>query len=175
MLSVLMHPETTVGYPGGAALPLFDAFYDNGEFEFIVSRHEQGVGHIAQGYARVTGTPGVVLVTSGPGSTNMVTPMFDAMLDGTPIVVICGQVATSVQGTHAFQEIDIMSLAKTCTKWCGQVNKVSELPAYLDTAFNFAMSGRPGPTLVAVPKDVGAAMFDNAAAEEVRRVLTKTF
>lgn len=165
-----MRPETTVGYPGGAALPLFDAFYDNGAFEFIVSRHEQGAGHMAQGYARVTGTPGVVLVTSGPGSSNMVTPMFDAMLDGTPIVVICGQVATSVQGTNAFQEIDIMSLAKTCTK-CGQVNKISELPAYLDTAFNIATSGRPGPTLVAVPKDVGAAKFNAAAAEEARRVL----
>lgn len=166
-----MRPETTVGYPGGAALPLFDAFYDNGAFGFIVSRHEQGAGHMAQGYARSTGAPGVVLVTSGPGSSNMVTPMFDAMLDGTPMVVICGQVATSVQGTNAFQEIDIMSLAKTCTKWCGQVNKISELPAYLDTAFNIAMSGRPGPTLVAVPKDVGAAKFNAAAAEEAKRVL----
>ncbi|KUL89463.1 hypothetical protein ZTR_04502 [Talaromyces verruculosus] len=159
------------GYPGGAALPLFDTFYDNGAFEFIVSRHEQGAGHMAQGYARVTGTPGVVLVTSGPGSTNMVTPMFDAMLDGTPIVVICGQVATSVQGTNAFQEIDVMSLAKTCTKWCGQVKKISELPAFLDAAFNIAISGRPGPNLVAVPKDVGLAKFNATAAEEARRVL----
>ncbi|RHZ56257.1 uncharacterized protein CDV56_102487 [Aspergillus thermomutatus] len=163
--------EYVFGYPGGAALPLFDALYNNRSFEFILSRHEQGAGHMAEGYARVSGRPGVVLVTSGPGSSNLVTPMLDALLDGTPLVIFCGQVSTSVQGTGAFQEIEIMSLVKPCTKWCGLVKDISELPACIETAFHIATSGRPGPTLVAIPKDVGAALFDIVAVKEARRAI----
>ncbi|KAI9042668.1 thiamine pyrophosphate-binding protein [Aspergillus affinis] len=148
------------GYPGGAALPLFDGIYNASRLEFILVRHEQGAGHMAEGYARASGKPGVVLVTSGPGSSNVATPMLNALLDGTPMVVICGQVATAVQGTGAFQEIDIMGLAKPCTKWATCVQSVGQLPDAVDSAFRCAMDGRQGPTLVAVPKDVGRATFD---------------
>ena len=100
--------DTVFGYPGGAILPVFDAIHDSPYFKFILTRHEQGAGHMAQGYARATGKPGVVLVTSGPGATNTVTPLQDALMDGTPIVVCAGQVATSVLGSDAFQEADVL-------------------------------------------------------------------
>ena len=106
------------GYPGGAILPVFDAIYECPDFDFILSRHEQGAGHMAQGYARVTGKPGIVLVTSGPGATNTITPMQDALMDGTPLIVFAGQVATTAIGTDAFQEADIMGIARPATKWC---------------------------------------------------------
>ncbi|EAW08931.1 acetolactate synthase [Aspergillus clavatus NRRL 1] len=160
--------EYVFGYPGGAALPLFDALHNNRAFEFILSRHEQGAGHMAEGYARVSGQPGVLLVTSGPGSSNLVTPMLDALLDGTPLVVFCGQVSTAVQVTGAFQEIEIMKLAKTCTKWCGLVQDISELPACIEAAFQVATSGRPGPTLVAIPKDIGLVVFDELAFQKAQ-------
>ncbi|KAG9086549.1 Acetolactate synthase, mitochondrial, partial [Ceratobasidium sp. UAMH 11750] len=105
------------GYPGGAILPVFDAIYNSKNFEFILPRHEQGAGHMAEGYARVSGKPGVVLVTSGPGATNVVTPMQDALSDGVPLVVFCGQVATSAIGSDAFQEADIVGISRSCTKW----------------------------------------------------------
>ena len=96
-----------------------------------------------------------MLVTSGPGTSNTVTPMLDGLLNGTPIIVICGQVATSVQGTQAFQEIDVLALARPCTKWCACVQRIADLPASIDAAFHHATSHRPGPTLLAIPKDIG--------------------
>ncbi len=104
------------GYPGGAILPVFDAIYNSKHFEFILPRHEQGAGHMAEGYARASGKPGIVLVTSGPGATNVVTPMQDALSDGTPLIVFCGQVPTSAIGTDAFQEADVVGISRACTK-----------------------------------------------------------
>ncbi|PSN75533.1 acetolactate synthase [Corynespora cassiicola Philippines] len=136
---------------------MFDAIFNSPHINFILPRHEQGAGHMAQGYSRATGKPGVVLVTSGPGCTNVITPMQDALMDGTPLVVICGQVATSRIGSDAFQEADIVGIASACSKWAVTVNKVSELSQRIDDAFEIATSGRPGPVLVAVPVDVSAA------------------
>ncbi|OQD89797.1 hypothetical protein PENANT_c002G07798 [Penicillium antarcticum] len=151
------------GYPGGAALPLFDGIYKTNLFQFILSHHEQGAGHMAEGYANASMKPGVVIVTSGPGSSNLVTPMLNALLDGTPMVAICGQVATAVQGTGAFQEIEIMSLAQTCTKWCASANKVHDLPEIMHEAFRQATSSRPGPVLVSIPKDIGNAVLETVS------------
>ncbi|KAK3050887.1 Acetolactate synthase, mitochondrial [Extremus antarcticus] len=144
------------GYPGGAILPCFDAIYNSKEFEFILPRHEQGAGHMAEGYARATGKPGVVLVTSGPGGTNTVTPMQDALMDGTPLVVFTGQVVTSAIGSDAFQEADMIGISRACTKWNVMVKNIAELPRRINEAFEIATSGRPGPVLVDLPKDVTA-------------------
>ena len=118
---------------------------------------------MAEGYASASGKPGIVLVTSGPGSSNLVTPMLDALMDGRPMIVICGQVSTSVQGTNAFQEIDIMGLARTCTKWAASVERIDDLPAIIHEAFYQATHKRPGPVLVAVPVDVGKEVVDGAS------------
>lgn len=147
------------GYPGGAILPVFDAIYNSPQFDFVLPRHEQGAGHMAEGYARVTGKPGVVLVTSGPGATNVVTPMQDAMSDGIPLVVFCGQVATSLIGSDAFQEADIVGISRSCTKWNVMVKDVAELPRRINEAFKVATSGRPGPVLVDLPKDITAGLL----------------
>ncbi|GAA94134.1 uncharacterized protein L969DRAFT_86244 [Mixia osmundae IAM 14324] len=147
------------GYPGGAILPVFDAIYNSPHFDFVLPRHEQGAGHMAEGYARVSGKPGVVLVTSGPGATNVVTPMQDAMSDGTPLVVFCGQVATSAIGSDAFQEADIVGISRSCTKWNVMVKDITELPRRINEAFRIATSGRPGPVLVDLPKDVTAGIL----------------
>jgi acetolactate synthase-1/2/3 large subunit len=150
------------GYPGGAILPVFDAIYNSKHFEFVLPRHEQGAGHMAEGYARVSGKPGVVLVTSGPGATNVVTPMQDALSDGVPLVVFCGQVATSVIGSDAFQEADIVGISRSCTKWNIMVKDIAELPRRINEAFKIATSGRPGPVLVDLPKDVTAGILRTA-------------
>jgi acetolactate synthase-1/2/3 large subunit len=147
----------TVGYPGGAILPVFDAIYNSKHFDFILPRHEQGAGHMAEGYARASGKPGVVLVTSGPGATNVVTPMQDALMDGTPMVVFCGQVVTSAIGSDAFQEADMIGITRACTKWNVMVKNIAELPRRINEAFEIATSGRPGPVLVDLPKDVTGA------------------
>ena len=147
------------GYPGGAILPVFDAIYNSKHFDFVLPRHEQGAGHMAEGYARVSGKPGVVLVTSGPGATNVITPMQDALSDGVPMVVFTGQVATSVIGSDAFQEADVIGISRSCTKWNIMVKDVSELPRRINEAFKIATSGRPGPVLVDLPKDVTAAIL----------------
>lgn len=147
------------GYPGGAILPVFDAIYNSKHFDFILPRHEQGAGHMAEGYARVSGKPGVVLVTSGPGATNVVTPMQDALSDGVPLVVFCGQVATSAIGSDAFQEADVVGISRSCTKWNVMVKDITELPRRINEAFKIAMSGRPGPVLVDLPKDVTAGIL----------------
>ncbi|EJD02214.1 acetolactate synthase [Fomitiporia mediterranea MF3/22] len=147
------------GYPGGAILPVFDAIYNSKYFTFVLPRHEQGGGHMAEGYARVSGKPGVVLVTSGPGATNVVTPMQDALSDGVPMIVFCGQVATSAIGSDAFQEADIVGISRSCTKWNVMVKDIAELPRRINEAFVIATSGRPGPVLVDLPKDVTASIL----------------
>ncbi|CAO3581176.1 unnamed protein product [Absidia cylindrospora] len=147
------------GYPGGAILPVFDAIHESKYFEFILPRHEQGAGHMAEGYARATGKPGVVLVTSGPGATNVVTAMADALADGVPLVVFTGQVPTSAIGTDAFQEADVVGISRYCTKWNVMVKDIAELPRRINEAFTIATSGRPGPVLVDLPKDVTASVL----------------
>lgn len=154
--------DKVFGYPGGAILPVFDAIYNSTHFDFVLPRHEQGAGHMAEGYARVTGKPGVVLVTSGPGATNVITPMQDALSDGTPLVVFCGQVATSAIGSDAFQEADIVGISRSCTKWNVMVKDIAELPRRINEAFKIATSGRPGPVLVDLPKDVTAGILRQA-------------
>ncbi|KAJ3341033.1 Acetolactate synthase, mitochondrial [Gonapodya sp. JEL0774] len=149
--------RTVFGYPGGAILPVYDAIYESPHFQFILPRHEQGGGHMAEGYARATGEVGVVLVTSGPGATNVVTAMQDALSDGTPMVVLCGQVPTTAVGTDAFQEADVVGISRSCTKWNVMVKDISELPRRINEAFYIATQGRPGPVLVDLPKDVTAA------------------
>lgn len=150
------------GYPGGAILPVFDAIYNSKHFEFILPKHEQGAGHMAEGYARATGKPGVVLVTSGPGATNVITPLQDALSDGTPMVVFCGQVVTNAIGSDAFQEADVVGISRACTKWNVMVKNVAELPRRIKEAFEIATSGRPGPVLVDLPKDVTAGILRKA-------------
>ncbi|CAL9730324.1 acetolactate synthase catalytic subunit, mitochondrial [Monosporozyma unispora] len=154
--------DTIFGYPGGAILPVYDAIYNSDNFKFVLPKHEQGAGHMAEGYARASGKCGVVLVTSGPGATNVVTPMADALADGIPMVVFTGQVPTSAIGTDAFQEADVVGISRSCTKWNVMVKNVAELPTRINEAFEIAMSGRPGPVLVDLPKDVTAAILREA-------------
>lgn len=154
--------DTVFGYPGGAILPVYDAIYNSNKFNFVLPRHEQGAGHMAEGYARASGKPGVVLVTSGPGATNVITPMADALADGIPMVVFTGQVPTSAIGTDSFQEADVVGISRSCTKWNVMVKNVAELPRRINEAFEIATTGRPGPVLVDLPKDVTAAVLKNA-------------
>ncbi|KJZ73306.1 Acetolactate synthase catalytic subunit [Hirsutella minnesotensis 3608] len=154
------------GYAGGAILPVFDAIYNSKHFDFIMPRHEQGAGHMAEGYARASGKPGVVLVTSGPGATNVITPMQDALSDGTPLVVFCGQVPTTAIGSDAFQEADVVGISRACTKWNVMVKNITELPRRINEAFEIATSGRPGPVLVDLPKDVTAGILRRAIPTE---------
>ncbi|EGW31477.1 acetolactate synthase [Spathaspora passalidarum NRRL Y-27907] len=151
--------DTVFGYAGGAILPVFDAIYNSDKFKFVMPRHEQGAGHMAEGYARATGKPGVVVVTSGPGATNVITPMADALMDGVPLVVFTGQVPTTAIGTDAFQEADVIGISRSCTKWNVMVKNVAELPRRINEAFEIATTGRPGPVLVDLPKDVTAAIL----------------
>ncbi len=145
--------EVMFGYPGGAILPVFDQLYKT-PAKFILNRHEQGSGHCADGYARVTGKPGVCVVTSGPGATNTVTPLATAQLDSIPIIVFSGQVATKVIGNDAFQEADVTGITRPCTKWNYLVKDVRDLPRVINEAFLIATTGRPGPVLIDLPKDV---------------------
>ncbi|KAK3318258.1 thiamine diphosphate-binding protein [Apodospora peruviana] len=155
------------GYPGGAILPVFDAIYNSPHFGFVLPKHEQGAGHMAEGYARASGKPGVVLVTSGPGATNVITPMADALADGTPMVVFTGQVVTSAIGSDAFQEADVIGISRACTKWNVMVKSVAELPRRINEAFEIATSGRPGPVLVDLPKDITAGVLRRAIPTDV--------
>ncbi|MDQ0232784.1 acetolactate synthase large subunit [Metabacillus malikii] len=145
--------EVIFGYPGGAVLPIYDSLYDSGVFH-VLTRHEQGGIHAAEGYARVSGKPGVVIATSGPGATNLVTGLADAMIDSLPLVVFTGQVASSVIGSDAFQEADILGVTTPITKHNYQVREVSELPRIIKEAFHIATTGRPGPVLIDIPKDI---------------------
>ena len=147
--------DTVFGYPGGAIMPVYDALYAHrGELHHILARHEQGAVHAAQGYARVTGRPGVVFVTSGPGATNMVTGVSDALMDSTPLVVISGQVGSAGLGSDAFQETDVIGITQPVTKWNFQVRRKEDLVWALARAFYIASSGRPGPVVIDITKDV---------------------
>ena len=158
--------DVIFGYPGGAILPVYDAIFESEHFKFVLTRHEQGAGHMAEGYARVTNKPGVVLVTSGPGATNTVTPMQDALMDGTPMVVFAGQVATGAIGTDAFQEADMTGISRPCTKWNTLVKRVEDIPRAINTAFHVATTGRPGPVFVDLPKDVTASVLQKPVNED---------
>src|SRR5665213_225884 len=142
------------GYPGGAVLPIYDALFQDNELVHVLVRHEQGAVHAAEGYARSTGKPGVVLVTSGPGATNAVTGLTDALMDSIPLVVITGQVATHLIGNDAFQEADTVGITRPCTKHNWLVKDVNDLARILHEAFQIATTGRPGPVVVDIPKDI---------------------
>ncbi len=146
--------DTVFGYPGGAVLPIYDEIFQQNDIKHILVRHEQGAVHMAEGYARSTGKPGVVLVTSGPGATNAVTGLTDALLDSIPIVVLTGQVPTFLIGTDGFQEADTIGITRPCTKHNWLVKETDELAATIHKAFHIATSGRPGPVLIDIPKDV---------------------
>jgi acetolactate synthase-1/2/3 large subunit len=146
--------DTVFGYPGGAVLPIYDEVFQQNSIKHILVRHEQGAVHAAEGYARSTGKPGVVLVTSGPGATNAVTGLTDALMDSIPIVVLTGQVPTFMIGSDAFQEADTVGITRPCTKHNWLVKETDKLSGVLHEAFHVATSGRPGPVLVDIPKDV---------------------
>ena len=142
------------GYPGGAVLPIYDEIFQQDDIQHILVRHEQGAGHAAEGYARSTGKAGVMLVTSGPGATNAVTPLQDALMDSIPLVCLTGQVPTSLIGSDAFQECDTVGITRPCTKHNWLVKDVNQLAATIHEAFHVATTGRPGPVVVDIPKDV---------------------
>src|SRR5690606_2635607 len=146
--------DTLFGYPGGAIMPIYDALYDyNDRLNHILVRHEQGGVHAAQGYARTSGRVGVAFATSGPGATNLVTGLADAMIDSNPIVCITGQVFASLLGTDAFQETDVINITTPVTKWNYQVTDATEIPSVLAKAFYIAQTGRPGPVLIDITKN----------------------
>ncbi len=146
--------EVLFGYPGGAVLPIYDALFEEKRLQHVLVRHEQGATHMAEGYARSTGKPGVVLVTSGPGATNAITGIVDALMDSIPMVVFTGQVATHLIGTDAFQECDTIGITRPITKHNYLVKDVADLPRIIHEAFHIATSGRPGPVVIDIPKDV---------------------
>ena len=146
--------ELMFGYPGGAIMPVYDALYDvQDELVHILTRHEQGAVHAAQGYARSNGKVGVCMATSGPGATNLITGIADAQIDSTPLVCITGQVASPLLGTDAFQETDVIGISMPVTKWNYQITKASEIPEIMAKAFYIARSGKPGPVLIDITKD----------------------
>src|SRR4030081_3675806 len=146
------------GYPGGAVLPIYDALFQQDKVRHILVRHEQGAVHAAEGYARSTGKVGVLLVTSGPGATNAVTGLTDALMDSIPLVCITGQVPTHLIGSDAFQECDTTGITRHCTKHNYLVKRIEDLPRILHEAFYVAKAGRPGPVVIDIPKDVQFAM-----------------
>src|SRR6195952_3366310 len=156
------------GYPGGAVLPIYDAMFQQDKVRHILVRHEQGASHMAEGYARSTGRVGVILVTSGPGATNVITGLADALMDSVPVVCITGQVPTTLIGSDAFQEGDTVGLTRSCTKHNYLVKNVADLSRVLHEAFYIANSGRPGPVLVDIPKDVQFAMGIYRSPDEVQ-------
>ncbi|MFG1101043.1 acetolactate synthase 2 catalytic subunit [Salmonella enterica subsp. enterica serovar Breda] len=177
--------KTVFGYPGGAIMPVYDALYDGG-VEHLLCRHEQGAAMAAIGYARSTGKTGVCIATSGPGATNLITGLADALLDSVPVVAITGQVSAPFIGTDAFQEVDVLGLSLACTKHSFLVQSLAELPRIMAEAFEVANAGRPGPVLVDIPKDIqlasgelepwfttvdNEATFPQADVEQARQML----
>jgi acetolactate synthase-1/2/3 large subunit len=160
--------DTVFGYPGGAVLPIYDELFQQNDIRHILVRHEQGATHMAEGYARSTGRPGVVLVTSGPGATNAVTGMTDALMDSVPIVVLTGQVPTFMIGNDAFQEADTVGITRPCTKHNWLVKDTTTLAETIHQAFHVATHGRPGPVLVDIPKDVQFATARYVAKADAR-------
>ena len=163
--------DTIFGYPGGSIMPVFDAMYDHREdFRQVVVRHEQGAAHAAQGYARSSGKVGVCIVTSGPGATNTLTGISDAILDSTPIVVIAGQVSSAVLGTDAFQEIDLVGVTQPISKWSYQIRRAEDIAWAVARAFYIAKSGRPGPVVLDFTKNaqVAQVIYEPAFIENIR-------
>ena len=163
--------DTIFGYPGGAIMPIYDKLFDKlNELKHILVRHEQGAAHAAQAYAQVTGKPGVCFATSGPGATNLITGIANANLDSIPVIFITAQVASSLLGTDAFQEIDMISLSMPVTKWNYQVTKAEEIPDAIAKAFYFAATGRPGPVLIDITKDAqnGLTEFNYKKIKSIR-------
>jgi acetolactate synthase-1/2/3 large subunit len=153
--------DTIFGYPGGAIMPIYDLLYDyQDKIKHILTRHEQGAAHAAQGYSRVTGKVGVCMVTSGPGATNLTTGLADALLDSTPIICISGQVVSGLLGTDAFQETDVIGFSMPLTKWNVQITKAEEIPEMMARAFFIATTGRPGPVMIDITKDAQFAKLD---------------
>jgi len=153
--------DLAYGYPGGAIMPVYDEIYKyRDQFHHVLTRHEQGATHAAQGFARVTGKPGIVFATSGPGATNLVTGIADAQIDSTPLVCITGQVGSHLLGSDAFQETDIVGISTPVTKWNHQITKASEIPEVFAKAFYIAKSGRPGPVLIDITKDAQFGELD---------------
>ena len=166
--------EHIFGYPGGAVLPIYDELKNHSSIKHILVRHEQGAGHAAEGYARSSGKPGVVLVTSGPGATNVVTALTDAYMDSVPLVCISGQVPTHLIGTDAFQECDTTGITRPCTKHNWLVKDINDLPRIMHEAFEVATTGRPGPVLVDIPKDIQFAKAKYISAKKKKRVNTES-
>src|SRR6058998_3962705 len=164
--------DVMFGYPGGAILPVFDELYRT-PAKFILNRHEQASGHCADGYARATGKPGVAIVTSGPGATNTVTPLATAQLDSIPIIVFSGQVGTKMIGNDAFQEADVTGITRPCTKWNYLIKDIRELPRVINEAFLIATSGRPGPVLIDLPKDIQVAAMPEEVDDSPREHILK--
>ena len=164
--------DSVFGYPGGAVLPIYDAIFQQEKVKHILVRHEQGAAHAAEGYARSTGKVGVLIVTSGPGATNAVTGLTDALLDSIPIVCISGQVPTHLIGTDAFQEADTVGITRACTKHNWLVKDIKDLPRIMHEAFYIARSGRPGPVLVDIPKDI---QFADGDYENLSKTKHKTY
>ncbi|MFN3642344.1 MAG: acetolactate synthase 3 large subunit [Gemmobacter sp.] len=160
--------EVVFGYPGGAVLPIYDEIFQQSGIRHILVRHEQGAVHMAEGYARSTGRPGVVLVTSGPGATNAVTGLVDALMDSIPLVVLTGQVPTFMIGTDGFQEADTVGITRPCTKHNWLVKDTARLAETIHQAFHIARSGRPGPVLIDIPKDVQFATAEYTPPERTR-------
>ena len=160
--------EVVFGYPGGAVLPIYDEIFQQNDIRHILVRHEQGAIHMAEGYARSTGKPGVALVTSGPGATNAVTGLTDALMDSIPIVVLSGQVPTFMIGTDGFQEADTVGITRPCTKMNWLVKDTAKLSETIHLAFHVATHGRPGPVLIDIPKDVQFAQSDYTPIAETR-------
>lgn len=159
--------KTIFGIPGGVVLKIFDVLHQQNDIEVILTRHEQGAGHMAEGYAKATGQPGVALITSGPGMTNVITPLADAYMDSVPIVAFSGQVPTPLIGNDAFQEADNIGLSRPCTKYNFLVKDVNDLAVTIKEAFYIAKTGRPGPVLVDIPKDISMAKTDFKYPESV--------
>ena len=163
--------DTIFGYPGGAIMPIYDALYDYKEkITHILTRHEQGAVHAAEGYAKVTGKTGVCFATSGPGATNLITGIADAMIDSVPMVCITGQVASPLLGTDAFQESDIVGISMPVTKWNYQITSADEIPEAIAKAFYIACSGRPGPVLLDIAKDAQAQTLDNYCYKKCTKI-----
>lgn len=171
LVETLVHlgVDKVFGYPGGAVLPIYDALYNEKRLHHILVRHEQAAVHAAEGYARSTGKPGVVVVTSGPGMSNTTTGLLDAMSDSIPIICISGQVAKPLIGTQAFQECDAIGIAKTVTKWQTQIQDVREVVQRTEEAYNRAVSGRPSPVLIDFPKDIQAQLIDSPIGVSLRK------
>ncbi|PIX11974.1 MAG: acetolactate synthase 2 catalytic subunit, partial [Flavobacteriaceae bacterium CG_4_8_14_3_um_filter_31_8] len=149
------------GYPGGAIMPVYDELFKfQDKIHHVLTRHEQGATHAAQGYARISGKVGVAIATSGPGATNLITGIADAQIDSTPMVCITGQVASHLLGSDAFQETDIIGISSPITKWNCQVTKAEDIPSVIAKAFYIAKSGRPGPVLIDITKDAQFSEFD---------------